>query len=199
MPSLTVEMQEMTLDKFGTDLVRSYAQIRDGEVFRKTGVIQPVGVLPRIQAADAGILKKWSAFTTASDIGLYRSLFTSSTGQYQTRLTTFSGTPIPTGEQVIEEYATVIGAMDDVSVNGSTEELAVRAKKDVPGTQVCKVRVDVYHRTTGGTETLLAGFTTPELTSGFANYAGDVTFTRSWATDERLVVKFVGINLGIPP
>lgn len=198
MASLTIEIQHLTPNKFFSDLPKTYIDVRDGEKTIKKLITAPVGLVGT-RAAAAGILIQHRAISTASDLGGYRKLSGLSTGQYTTVLTTFSGTPIPLGEQPIEEYDRSGITIEDVDSNGSTTTIAVRARKAVPGTQVCKVRMEVYHRTSGGTETLLDSWTTGDLTSGFVDLSSTVTIRQSWATSERLVLKAVGINEGIPP
>lgn len=198
MPSLTVEIQHIEPSKFFTDLAQTYVYIRDGEQTIKKLIAAPVGLIGT-RAAVVGVQTQHRAISTGSDIGGYRKLSGLNVGMYATVLTTFSGTPIPTGEQPIEEYDRSGGTIEGVDSNGSTTVVAVRARKVVPGTQVCKVRMEVYHRTSGGTETLLDSWTTANLTSGFVDLSGTVTIRQSWVTGERIVLKAVGINLGIPP
>ena len=198
MATLDIDIQDLTPSKFDADLPKTFVDIRDGELAAKTGIIQ-LGVIPVIQPAAAGTLVQHRATSTTSDIGGYRKLAGLSLGLYTTRTTTFDGTPIPTGEQPIEEYDRSGGVIEGVESNNSTETVGVRARKVTPGAQVCKVRMEVYHRTSGGTETLLGSFTTPDLTSSFANYEGEVTIDQAWATGERIVLKAVGINEGVPP
>ena len=198
MASLDIEIQHINSSKFGFDTGRTYVNIRDGAVAGSMGIIQPVGIIPVPSASVGGTLRKHMAVGTLSNIGGYRKLTALAVGIFVTEKVTFTGTPIPTGELTIEEYATDAGVMDGIESNNSTVEAAVRARKVPDATEVNKVRVEVYHRTTGGTETLLGSFTTPDLTGSFVNYTGDVTINRSWATNERLVAKFIGINLGDP-
>lgn len=198
MASLTIEIQHLTPSKFFTDLPMTYIHIRDGEKTAKNLITAPFGLMGA-RAATAGVLVEHAATSTGSDIGGYRKLSGVAVGQYTTVLTTFSGTPIPTGEQPIEEYDRSGGTIEGVDSNGSTTAIGVRARKVVPGTQVCKVRMEVYHRTSGGTETLLDSWTTGDLTSGFVDLSSTVTIRQSWATGERIVLKAVGINEGIPP
>lgn len=198
MASLTIEIQHIAPDKFSSDLRETYIGIRDGEQTAKGLITGPIG-LAGTRAAVAGVLTEHRAIDTVSDIGGYRKLSGLTTGRYTTVLTTFSGTPIPTGEQPIEEYDRAGGTIEGVDSNGSTTTIAVRARKVVPGSQVCKVRMEVYHRTSGGTETEIARWTTGNLTGTFANLSSTVTIRQSWATGERIVLKAVGINEGTPP
>lgn len=198
MAELDIEMRDIVRSKFGLDTATSFANIRDGEVIGSMGIIQ-LGVIPVPIGGVAGTLKTWNAESIASDlISGYRKLTALTVGLYATRTVTFIGSPIPEGELTIEEYATDVGDMDGIDSNNSTETVGVRARKVPDASEVNKVRVEIYHRTTGATETLLGSFTTPDLTGSFVDYTGDVTINRSWGTNERLVVKFVGINEGIP-
>ena len=197
MASLDIEIMDNKRSKVVFDDAKSYVKIRDGEVAGSMGIIQ-LGVIPVPSAGSAGTLKTHFAEELASDISNYSKLTVLTAGERRIQKVTFTGSPIPTGEQTIEEYATDAGVMDGIESNNSTVEAAVRARKVPDATEVNKVRVEVYHRTTGGTETLLGSFTTPDLTGGFVNYTGDVTINRSWGTNERLVAKFIGINLGDP-
>ena len=197
MASLDIEIQHINSSKFGFEAPKSYVNIRDGAVAGSMGIIQ-LGIIPVPSASVGGTLRKHTATGISSDISGYRKLIALSSGIFITEKVTFTGSPIPTGEQTIKEYATDAGVMDGIESNNSTVEAAVRARKVPDATEVNKVRVEVYHRTTGGTETLLGSFTTPDLTGSFVNYTGDVTINRSWGTNERLVAKFIGINLGDP-
>ena len=198
MATLDIEIMDIKRSKIVFDPATSYVKIRDGAVVGSTGIIQPVGIIPVPSVGSAGTLKTHFAEELASDISNYSKLTVLTAGERRIQKVTFTGSPIPTGEQTIEEYATDAGVMDGIESNNSTVEAAVRARKVPDATEVNKVRVEVYHRTTGGTETLLGSFTTPDLTGSFVNYTGDVTINRSWGTNERLVAKFIGINLGDP-
>ena len=204
MATVTIDFQHVASSKFIFDTATSFAKIRDGEVAAvPLGMITPFGVIPVEQAAVGGILRKFRAFSNASaDIAGYRLLAKIDTGARGTLTVAFVGTPVPpTGEELFDEYVTVLGEMDGQESNNSTTEVGIRGRKDTAGgTEVCKIRIDVYHRTSGGTETLLDSFTTPDLTNGtYVDFTGNVTIDRTWGTDERLVTKFTGINLGVPP
>ena len=201
MASLTIDFEHISSSKFITEPATSFAEIRDGEVAAvPLGMIISVGVIPVEQAGVAGTLNKHRAFATASaDIGGYRLLGGGTTGFLEALTVTFSGFPIPTGEELFDEYATALTIMDGVESNNSTTEVGIRGRKNVgAGAEVCKIRIDVYHRTAAGVETLLDSFTTPDLTSSFADYTGNIAVNQAWGTDERLVAKFTGINLGDP-
>lgn len=200
MASLTISIQDQETSKLLPVAAKTFARIQNGQVFPRTGVIHPTGIIPVPRAAVAGTTLFRSARDTASDIGGYRKLTSAIRGLFLTRTATFTGTPIPTGEQAIEEYATDAGDMDGVVSNASTREFGIRAQKDVGGgTEECYVRMEVYHRTTGGTETLLASWTTPNLTDAtWVDYTEDLTITQSWGTNERLVAKLVARNDGVP-
>ena len=199
MASLDIEIQDLKAARFVLDSAQTYVEIRDGERDRRTGVIEPFGVID-VRPAVAGTLTLWFGRNLSSDVGGYRKLHSPAfLGIYVTRTVTFSGSPIPTGEQTISEYATDSSLMAGVSSNSSTTTASLRARKEVPGTQICKVRLEVYHRTAAGVETLLDSFTTPDLTGTFTQYTSGVTINRQWADGERLVMKAIGLNLGIPP
>lgn len=199
MASLDIEIQDLKTNRFVANSAQTYVEIRDGEAAAKTGVIEPIGVLD-LRPAVAGTLTQWFGRDISSDVGGYRKLHSPAfLGIYVTRTVTFSGSPIPTGEQTISDYATGSSLMAGVSSNSSTTSASLRARKVTGGTQVCKVRLEVYHRTAAGVETLLDSFTTPDLTGTFTQYTSGVTINRQWADGERLVMKAIGLNLGIPP
>ena len=197
MAELDIEIEDINRSKMVFSPAKSYVNIRDGEVAGSMGIIQ-LGVIPVRSAGSAGTLKTHFAEGILSDISGYRKLTTLTSGALMIRKVTFAGIPIPTGEQTIEEYATDAGIMDGIESNNSTAEAAVRARKVPDATEVNKVRVEVYHRATDGAETLLGSFTTPDLTGSLVDYTDDITINQSWGTNERLVVKFIGINLGDP-
>ena len=200
MATLDIEIQDrIATVKFAFGIAQTRGEIIDGEAVRRTGIIQ-LGVIPVIRAAVSGQSTKWYAWATSSDFN-YRTLINPppSVATFVTRTATFVGDPsIPTGELPIEQYITAIGDMDGVESNGSTVEFAVYARKVPDATEVNKVRVEAYYRTSGGTETKFGEFTTPDLTGSFVQYTGSFAFTQSWATNSRFVMKCIGINLGDP-
>ncbi len=198
MASLDIEIQDLKSNRFIFNTPQTYVDVRDGEMAAQTGVIEPYGVID-LRPAVAGTLTQWFGRDATSDVGGYRKLYSPAfAGIYVTRTVTFSGSPIPTGEQTISKYATDSSLMAGVSSNSSTTSASLRARKVTTGAQVCKVRLEVYHRTAAGVETLLDSFTTPDLTGTFTQYTSDVTINRQWADDERLVMKAIGLNLGVP-
>lgn len=201
MATLDIEIQDWKAARFGFDTPQTYITVIDNEVLARSGVLRSIGILTT-RTANSGSLEDWRCDEgPVSGISGYRrmKLGAAEFGDLQTRTTTFTGSPIPLGEQTIEKYASNAGDMTGFISRGSTATAHVRARKVVGSGETCKVRFELRHRTAGGTETVIGSFTTGNLTSGFVNYSDTFTVSRSWDTNERLVVHLIGINEGAPP
>ena len=154
-------------------------------------VVQP-GVLQPPVAGSSDVTTNFYARTTASDIAGYRKLLTANANTS----TEYSGscTPPPTDacSFAIEEFATDAGAMDGITMTAETVTVRYRAKKSA-GVDPSHVTVELYHRTSGGVETLITSTDSADLGTSYANYTWSPTITKSWGTNERLVVKFIGV------
>jgi len=172
--------------------------IRDGERAAVPNIIRSKGTLP-VQG-DAGTVRTWLTINANHPIiGGYKKIQTSLPRDFdpQTIATSMpEAGPFPE-EVLIEEFASIAGQMDGEDSNTSTTEFWIVASKAATSSDA-KVRVDVYHRTTGGTETPLGSFTTPILTTSLVKYTECITITQSWLTNELLVFKYTAIDEGVP-
>lgn len=147
------------------------------------GIIDPVVSIP-------GSITSWRAKNANSDLAGYKKLITGFGFELSETLT---GNCNPTSgpcEVAIEEFATDAGDMDDVRSNNSTTTFRFRGRyTGTPAPGVAELRCKVYHRNTGGSETLLAWFS-QAITLTTTNFTKEVTINKSWELNERLVVKW---------
>lgn len=103
----------------------------------------------------------------------------------------------------VDEWATNTGVMDGVSINaGQTMDISISASRNTNTSEEAHLEVEVYHRTTGGTETLLDTVVLANLDTdmAFHNFTGtwSVSSDQAFATDELLVIKITNDNTGVP-
>lgn len=195
MAGITGTIQDWTS---GTEIAFAITKvvIVDGETAAgPLGVIQPFGVIPTRTPGSSGTPVNRFAKSNAHAIDGYRSLLGGGfRGTFNDRFNTAQ-----TNQTIlIEEYATDAGDLDGVEVNGSDTDWVVSAKRSGT-TEDAAIEIRFYHRTSGGTETLLATAETTNLTTSFVTYTGMVNFTQSFGMNELLVVKFYIHNKGVAP
>jgi hypothetical protein len=154
------------------------------------GIIQR-GVLPKKIGGSSAVTTNWYARATASDISGYNTLSTTNSNDNTVYTCNFMGGSLCPCAAV--SFATDAGAMDGVNSVNETTTHRVRAKYAL-GTQHCLgsdglIIVDVYHRDTSGTETLI-GSGRAIITTSYSTVTINMTINSSWATNERLVVKY---------
>lgn len=198
--AITVTMESYVFDRFGPNSVTWSNDIREGErQAHGPDIILPEGIMRPGESAVAGTLNKLFCSTSASGVGGY--LLLTLGGLLFTTINDITavlpGTS-PPEEDDLEEFTTSSITMQGKTSNGSTENLQVKAKKS-GGSENVYVVVNVYHRTAGGTETQIGTDKLGPLTTSFVVYTGSATITQAWVTSERIVVKFVARNEGIPP
>lgn len=164
---------------------------------RVGGVIAPRGVIPVARGGDLGdpgtTIRRWAHGQTHPDIGKYGRL---STTQADRRLDLsygpYTDPPMSYSEHLLGSFATLAGDLDGVEVAAASEMVwQVEAKKGVDnGPTGHQIRVKVYHRTSGGTETFLYYEDSSELSTSFAYYPMSMFFEETWGTNELLVAKY---------
>ena len=178
---------------------QTFFEVIDGEVIAST-LQPPIGgrVLRTRIVANAGDSTKWYAFHQAhSTISGYERLSTSNLGE----LTDEKCTAAALANCAIEEYATLAGNMNDVIINTvSTMDWSITAKKDPVSTNEVHIELKIFHRTTGGTETLIATIDTPNVTTSYVIYTGtwSVSSQVTFGSNEILVGKYRNFNTGTP-
>lgn len=103
----------------------------------------------------------------------------------------------------IEQWATNTGTMDGVSINsGQDMDISISAKRNTNTTENAHLTLKFYHRTTGGTETLLDTVELPDLNKDTVYHdvigTWSVSSNQAFATNELLVLKIIMNNDGIP-
>lgn len=173
--------------------VACQAPIIAGEVHQAAMIIQAPG---HVMEKDSNLLDviqyDWDGWDTASSIAGYRKFLISTflkTTNYDITVSIPDAGPYPE-EVAIEEFATDAGALDATVSNASTTTFSVRANHAGTGVNRVTIRADIYHRTSGGTETLINQTSFGPLTTTMAQYTNSVTLNYAWSTNERLVVKY---------
>ena len=166
------------------------------------GVLRPASLLLQSRVKGSPATTTWFAFSdSSSDISGYRVLTNSGLDEKRSNLTlTYAMDDMATPPEytALEEFVTEPNVMDNVFANGVSTTLSVTAWKDVGGV-LNDVYIEgyVYHRDTGGTETLLTSFEDLVSTTS-TKYTHSVSLVRRWQPGERLVSKYRFRNDGIP-
>lgn len=178
----------------------SWGVITDGEVAPTLGIgeiIEPNMVSAPVMGdpGDPGTdTTRYFWDQTNASISGYRRLRTTSTGIRTTKIVTFEDDPPELQEVLVDEFATSSGDMDGVSVNGSTMTWRIHCKAlNTPG-GASSALLRLYHRTTGGTETLLQEVNTGPLSNAFEDHDLEFSFTQAWDTGEFLVAKVYALS-----
>jgi len=186
---------------FFLDQIVCRGDIRDSDLPEtRSALIQPPWIVPAGVGGSTGSLTTWHTLDTAhAVIGGYRRLV-SVFGNHRSKSMTVTMPDVgPFPEEVLfDEFATASGDMDGVDSVNETTTFVTRARRVLSGTEITNVRVDVYHREAEGGETLLGSFTTPDLSTSFVDYSGDVTANRAWADGDFTVFKYIARNQGTP-
>ncbi len=202
MAGINVTVRRFNAIGLGTFTTGTLNDIRDGETAGSDAamILRPVGLLAGGESTpgDPGILHQYIIRPAASDIGGYLKLEESINYKANSDQVVASTNAGPYPELTnFEEFSTDAGLMDGIDGNGSTTAFRIQAKK-ASSTEDIFMRIKAYHRTTGGTETLLDEVDVGPLDTTLTEYTGDLTTTASWGTNERLVLKYVIVNNGIP-
>jgi hypothetical protein len=172
---------------------RTWGIIEDGKQPGTPGIIH-LGHINNVKGT-AGTPATWYTIKDNSDIGGYWKLQTAYSGK-RTDITPLfypGETPYEIG---IGTFVTAAGLMDGIDSNNSAKQFDFIAWHTFSGSPVIKMRCEVYHRATDGTETLIAEFT-KTITTSRARYTDPaLRIDQSWGVNERLVFKYIGINEG---
>jgi len=199
MATITGIVRDHTTNKSFIETAITRIDFKDGELARSVavGVIRSPGVLPHGTAGSAGSTLIRNAKGTASDIGGYRDLQSTAGVGFRSDRSAIAQT---NQTILIEEYATDAGDLDGVNVTGvSALNWQVEARRAFSSIEDAVIEMRWYHRTAGGSETLLDTQETTNLTTSNATYNGTASITTSFATNERLVWKFFIHNKGVAP
>lgn len=194
--AITVTMESYDSDRIITaswtcDILDGARRAHGPSIISADGVMRPG------ESAVAGTINKFTCKSTASDIGGYKVLGRNLGYFVITLISAVLVGGAPPEESPLEEFATSSVEMQGKVSNGSTENLSVRAKRSA-GVGNVYVVVEAYHRTSGGTETEIASVKLGPLTASFADYSLGATITQAWTTSERLVIKFIARDEGVP-
>lgn len=201
MASVTGIFRDFTPDKVGVLLPLTKVTWVDGQeaAIGVQGIIHaaPAVISAQIPAV-AGANGGKSMRTAASDITNYRSMGPLvALGIYRER----SAAALDNERiQIDDPYATAAGDMDGIQINPISDfTWFVSAKRTGGMSEQATIEIEFYHRTTGGTETLIVTVATTNLTASFVTYTGVENISQSFSTNERLVAYFFIVNDGIPP
>lgn len=162
-------------------------------------IITPVGVNASIAAAaEGGTTKHWNVRTTAHAINGYESLFVPAIDNEIPESEVCTTGPNTFCD--LEEYATVAGDMTgDLRAAAPAMDWQVLAVRTVIDSgHDYSVELRFYHRTSGGTETLLDTRNTSFLIATEVTYTGtwSVSSDQTFNSTDLLVVKFRFNNQG---
>ncbi len=173
----------------------------DERVARK-GIIKAPGLI-YVEPGTSPSQQTWNAWNIASSISGYKVLAqsTSGTSDLTTVTAAFSTPPLLTLD--LEEFATAQNDLEGKQVRNSTMGFQISVKHTNSGAErSVKFFTKVYHRTSGGTETLLHTQETEVALNiaedVFHQYAFDVLLNTQFFEDERLVIKCSAEDKGIP-
>lgn len=183
----------------------SWIFVNDGYAAAMSGAslrcIQPVGVVPvtgsvpQVPGTDTQLFLVHGSNAT---VGTYEVLATSPTDGI---LKTDQGVATTSSSSVLQEWATEAGTMDGVSINaGQSMDFSINARRETDSSEDAHLELRFYHRTTGGTETLLDAEVLDDLTTTYQFFTGSwsVSTDQSFDTDELLVLKIILHNDGTP-
>lgn len=186
---IAIEIRKLTSTNNTTRCVVADSSTRPPETIQRHGVI-PVGpprLIPfycRAASSDITDYKKLLRTNLYSPI----EYFVFITNRFQNKL--------------IKAFATDAGAMDGINSQSETTVFTVRAYaalQTVPPTDgTGSLTCNVYHRTVAGVETRLAFVSTNLSFRTLTRFDFNVGMNQTWATNERLVVKFYGGGLSAP-
>ena len=175
----------------------------DERVARKQLIHAPAGIVS-VEPGTSPSAIFWNVWNITSGISGYKQLLTSSLGAHDdtTIAHTFNFLPLDP-EVALEEFATEQNDLEGTQVRNSTMTFQIATKHTWTGTERnIFVYTEIYHRTSGGAETLLkrittnVGFNIPE--NVFTSFTFDVTLNTRFREDERLVIKYRAKDGGTP-
>ena len=158
-----------------------------------TPIMKPFGItLKRVNEA-FGIPVSFDGWNTSSSISGYRKFL--NTGALKNTdfdiVTSIPATGPYPEEVAIEEFATDAGALDSNYMSSYLSACRVTAMHAGASNNRVTIRADVYHRTSGGTETLIAqGSSDAVSNTTMTAYDFNVVLNTVFGTNERLVVKY---------
>lgn len=205
MAGIVSRIQDIGASKFVIQDGLTWGEVIDGEVDQefftpplRNGILGG-GILNSNIPSSSGTATKWRAWHDAhATISGYEQLRTTTQGLPSEH----SCTAQTLNECAIEQYATTSGDMDDVRITTlSTMDWSIRAKRDSSTSENSHIELNLYHRTSGGTETLMDSVITGNLTTSFVTYTGNWSVSTDFyfAPGSFLVFKYINVNTGVPP
>lgn len=140
------------------------------------------------------IVTNFDGWSTASGISGYRKFLitgATKTTDYDIVVSIPASGPYP--EHVaIEEFATDAGAMDGYAINAVATSCRVTAMHAGSSSNRVTIRADIYHRDSGGTETLIAQGSSDVISNTtMTAYDFTVVLNKKFETNDRLVAKYI--------
>lgn len=188
---MEVRIEDTTNDRCKLPLVNS-----GGSPATVSGFLLGRGrVLGGLYAAGGGspITTNWYARQNVSDISGYLRLRNANSNDL------YVATCVTDGEVdadlPCEEWSTDAGDLDGVTMTAETVSILTRARWIKVGAPPNPLSVtamwELYHRTSGGTESLITSWS-HALTTSYQNFSSSKTITKAWGTNERAVLKVWG-------
>lgn len=191
MASFNVYLEVIQASKFFFQTGRSLAPVTDTQRRR---IIQDVGVIDNVQSTSTTTFYLWD---TTSDITGYRYLLTATAGLRVELSVAMDDTLEVPYEFALEEFTTQQNSMEGKNSRGTSTTFSMQAYHDGDPDRVVKIVVEIYHRTSGGTETLITEYEETISTTS-TTYTESVTLNATWQNDERMVIKVRARDEGIP-
>lgn len=192
MAGFNVYLQVLDGSKFIFASDYTYGKITNSNRNKLKRIIHHGGMVPKSQGTTTGSTTTWKAWFDASDISTYKKLKTNDGIGLDITFTGLTTTNPPYPQYTSSQYfATDAGNMNGVQSNTVTNTFRIYCRADAGmGLEQVFCECYVYHRTTGGTETLLTNFEVGPITIVNAVYDTDVTITSQFDTNERIVFRY---------
>ena len=202
MVTFDVRLQTRGTTRFGFADDRTNGALTADQRYLRKDIIQSPAIVT-IQEAQSGTTQKWFTWDLSHpSISGYKRLRFQNVGVDTVESVTFSSPPLE-GEKVFEEFATSAGDLNNIQVRNSTMTFNIKTLHTNSGAErSIKVYVKIYHRTSGGTETLLAEYTKEvglNITEdNWHIFSESVTINQKFLVNEILVIKYSVEDKGIP-
>ena len=204
MASFDLFLEVHKTSRFGFDAPETYGALRyDERVPRKNLIHAPAGIVS-VEPGTTPSEVVWVPWRILSGISGYDALQLTTAGVHDQASVKHTFTYPPLDPEVaLQEYVTGLNDLEGKQVRNSTMTFKITTKHThVLAERNIFVYTEVYHRTSGGTETLLkrtttnVGFNIPE--NVFTLFTFDVTLNTRFRADERLVIKYRAKDGGVP-
>ncbi len=203
MPTFDVFLRIHTSSRDPSETPQTWGAVKSDERVARKSIIRAPGIIS-IEPGSSPAEVKWYPWTNTSAISGYRKLLTSTFGILDSTTVTHTFTfPPLDAEAALEEFATDQDDIENTQIRNSTMGFQIATKHtNGGGERNIRLYTRVYHRTSGGTETLLH---TEDTEIGFNithdvwhNFAFNVTLNTHFKENERLVIKYAAEDKGVP-